>query len=189
MAKGDGAGRPTDMTDEILAIIKEGIVDGKPMREMAQISGIPESTLYDWTYKNYGNFADKLENWKLQAKLKKAESRADEILSLPLHDKDNKIDSSVLNTVQKESQFIRETLAKDRYSKRSEQTGADGSALQIQVINYAGNTPLQVQPETIPDAVSAGMGLRTDEIGQSSSSSEWEGFDSNGESTQENAGA
>lgn len=187
MAKGDGAGRPTDMTDEVLAIIKEGIIEGRPLRDMAQPCGVSESTLYEWTYKNYGNFADKLENWKLKAKLKKAESRADEILSLPLHDKEGKIDSTVLNTVQKESQFIRETLAKDKYSKRNEQTGADGSALQIQVVNY-GHTPLQVQTETVSDTVLDSMGLRSKETGESSSPSEWEGFDSNGEPTQENAG-
>lgn len=117
------------MTDEVLAEIEEGIINGKSIRDLATQTGISDSTLYDWTYKNYGNFADKLKTWKLMAKLKKAESRADEILALPLQDTEGKIDPAVLRTVQKESEFIRETLAKETYSKRNELTAKDGADL------------------------------------------------------------
>lgn len=150
MPKGDGAGRPTEMTDEILAKIKEGIVSGKPLCEMAEPCGLSESTLYDWTYKNYGNFADKLENWKLQAKLKKAEERADEIMALPLEDGEGKIDSAILRTIQKEAEFIRETLAKHIYSKRSEMSGPDGRDLGVIAypINNQYEVPLETDTET-----------------------------------------
>ncbi len=122
-------GPETMLDKELLAKIEEHVVDGGSLASFAKQSGMSESTLYDWSYKNVSSLNDNMKTWRLMAKLKKAEQRAEEILSLPLQDPDGKIDGSVLRAVQKEAEFIRETLDKENYSKRTENTGKNGKDL------------------------------------------------------------
>lgn len=130
-------GRPTDLTDKLIAEIRQSVFDNKTLKDFAKEREISYSTLTDWTYRNYRNLSDKIRVWKLEAKLKKAEDRADEILALPLQDKDNKIDPAVLRTVQKEAEFIRKTLAKETYSERQELTGKDGKDLPTPILTLS----------------------------------------------------
>lgn len=124
------AGRPTEMTDEVLGKIKQGILDGKTLKEIAQQSQINENTLYGWTADNYLNLADKVEGWKRDRKLVLADITSDTIQTLPVIDENGKVDKELLKIKQKESEFIRETLGKDKgYSKRSELTGKNGENL------------------------------------------------------------
>lgn len=130
-------GRPTDLTDKLIAEIRQSVFDNKTLKDFAKEREISYSTLTDWTYRNYRNLSDKIRVWKLEAKLKKAEDRADEILALPLQDKENKIDPAVLRTVQKEAEFIRKTLAKETYSERQELTGKDGKDLPTPILTLS----------------------------------------------------
>lgn len=120
------AGRPTDLTDEVLAEIKKGILEGKPLAEIAKQSKISESTLYHWSSDNYANLADKIEGWKRDRKLLLADKNIESILQLPTDDKD------FVRTVADMSKFVKETLDKQNYSKRNELSGPNGGAVQLE---------------------------------------------------------
>jgi len=117
------AGRPTDLTDELFAEIKKSIMDGNDLRETARVCKISESTLYHWHCDNYANITDKIEGWKRDRKLLLADKNIDGILCLGISDKDS------LKVVADMSKFVKETLDKENYSKRTENTGKDGAPL------------------------------------------------------------
>lgn len=126
-------GRPTELTDHVLVKIKQGILDGRTLKDIAELSGIEINTMYDWSAKNYMNLADKIEGWKRDRRLILADITSDTIQTLPVHTEEGKIDKELLKLKQKEAEFIRETLGKDYYSKRSELTGKNGDALKVDV--------------------------------------------------------
>lgn len=116
-------GRPTDLTDELLVEIKQLILDGKNLKEIARIKEMPEVTIYKWHENNYLNFYDKVEGWRRDRKLMLANRNIEAILQLDTNDKD------FVKTVSDMSKFVAETLDKKNYSKRTENTGADGKDL------------------------------------------------------------
>lgn len=124
-------GPKTTLDKELLKKLRESIVSGRSLKETAELCKMDEQKIYNWKCDNYLGLGDKIATWRLEAKLLKAEMRADEILSLQLTDAEGKTDSSITSIVQKESQFIRETLDKLNYSKRTEQTGKNGEAIEI----------------------------------------------------------
>lgn len=115
-------GPDTKLTDEILREIKIGVYNGLDMTDVAKVCGIPVQTIYDWKWKNQRELGDKMRRWQLDALLAKAERVAGKILDLPLG-------ITTSGVVQKETQFLRQTLSKETYSKRSELTGKDGENL------------------------------------------------------------
>jgi phosphatidylinositol kinase/protein kinase (PI-3 family) len=119
----EGAGRPSDLTEENLGKIRQGVLDGKLLKEIAKICGISELTIYDWTCKNYQDINTKIEGWKRDRKILLASQNIEEILMMDKEDKDK------LKVIQDTSKFVLETLDKDVYSKRSELTGKDGKDL------------------------------------------------------------
>lgn len=138
------AGRPTEFSEEVCRTIRAHILDGKDLKEIAGLTEINYETIQGWQTRNFNGFADKIKLYRLEFRLKKAEEFSDKLMDIEeLNDKE------ILKLKQKESEFLRETIGKKIYSKRTEQTGADGSPLQITVVNYA-NSSLQVQPETLP---------------------------------------
>lgn len=124
------AGRKTDMTDELIAKIKGCILDGKSLKETANACEIKVNTLYRWSCDNYANISDKIEGWQRDYKLLRADKNIDKILDLDIDDKD------FTKVVADMSKFVKETLDKPNYSKRTENTGADGKDLTITVVNY-----------------------------------------------------
>jgi len=124
-------GPKTELTKELFKKIKESILEGNDLTKTANVCEIDRQKLYNWHCDNYLNIRDRIAVWRLEGKLKRAEGRSDEILSLSVTDAEGKVDSSVASIVQKESQFIRKTLGKDNYSERTELTGKDGEAIRI----------------------------------------------------------
>jgi len=166
-------GRPTDLTDELLKQIKECILEGKNLKQTAEkcFENLEEfknltqeekekelanftQKIYNWHYENYLNISDKIEGWKRDRKLILAEITSDTIQTLPIVDENGKLDKELLKIKQKESEFIRETLGKKDYSKRTELTGKDGKDLIVQPINYADTSAIQVPTEKLPDTIS-----------------------------------
>jgi hypothetical protein len=139
------SGRPSGLTKEVIAKIKEAILEGFNLKQFAEQSKIPYSTLTGWTYENVANISDKIEGWKRDRKLKLADKNIEEILQLPTGDKD------FVKTVSDMSKFVKETLDKKNYSKRSELTGKDGESLTVKVINYGDNSAPQLPAERVPD--------------------------------------
>ena len=59
-------GRPTKLTDKIKPIIELCARKGFSDKEIAQVAGITEQTLYNWKKKNI-EFFEALKDWKLEA--------------------------------------------------------------------------------------------------------------------------
>jgi transposase len=130
------AGRPTELTKETLENIKQGILDGKTLKEIAEHSKINEGTLYQWHSKNYSSLADKVEGWKRDRKVNLATSNLEEMLTMStVNTKEigdqliREIDTGLVRVKADMTKFTLETLAKETYSKRSEMTGAEGKDL------------------------------------------------------------
>ncbi len=122
-------GPKTKLTDELFKEIKRSILDGNDLKETAKICEINEGTFYVWHSNNYLNLADKIDGWKRDRRLMLADITSDTIQTLPVFDDNGKLDKELLKIKQKEAEFIRETLGKQHYSKRSELTGKDGEAI------------------------------------------------------------
>lgn len=126
-------GRPTDLTDELVKQIKQSILDGNDLKTTANVCGINEGTFYVWHSDNYLKIADKIEGWKRDRKLNLADKNIEGILGLGISDKDS------LKVVADMSKFVKETLDKKNYSKRSELTGEDGKDLQPVLVKFIDN--------------------------------------------------
>lgn len=110
---------------EFVAGLKALVFQGKTLKEIADISGISESSIYHWHADNVAGIRDKMEVWRLESKLAKADRNIDGILDLPYTEKE------YVKVVADMSKFVKETLDKENYSKRQEMTGKDGEALVV----------------------------------------------------------
>lgn len=134
-------GRPTILDEEMFRKIKQSILDGKTLRDLAKDNEINEGTLYEWHSNNYLNLADKIEGWRRDRKLMLAEKNIEEILGMTtlntLTRSNGEVyeatDTAILRVKADISKFVSETLGKDYYSKRSELTGKNGDALKVDV--------------------------------------------------------
>ena len=136
------AGRPTELDDELFCEIRSWILEGKTLKEISQLSGIPTATMDTWKSKNYKGFADKIYRYKLEWRLAKAEEFSDYLLQ-----KDDEKDE-MLRLKQKESEFLRKTLGKKHYSERTELTAADGQPFINPQIKYEVPKGNNDNPET-----------------------------------------
>lgn len=141
---GVGAGRPTELTEENLGKIRQGILEGKLLKDIANICGISELTIYDWTCKNYQDINTKIEGWKRDRKILLATKNLEDYLEMKtdnvikVGDKDEiKRDSQLERIKADMTKFTLETLDKENYAKRSELTGKDGGSLIVQTVSYA----------------------------------------------------
>ena len=116
-------GRPSELTPELFVEIKQLVLAGNYLKEIAKIKGINEQTLYKWHENNYLNFYDKVEGWRRDRKLMLAEKNIEAILDIGVSDKDS------IKVVADISKFVAETLGKDNYAKRNEMTGKNGTDL------------------------------------------------------------
>ena len=105
-------GRKTDLTDNLLKRIKEGILGGRNLKETAEFCEIDPQKLYNWHYDDYLNIATKIEGWKRDRKLNLADKNIEGILALGISD-----DKS-LKVVADMTKFVKETLEKKYYSKQ-----------------------------------------------------------------------
>lgn len=112
------AGRPTLLDDHLFRKIKDLVLDGMNLRQIAESLEIPYHTMRDWEYENYKGFSDKMLSFKHERLLQKAENNLEVLMDA--EDDRVKLDSS---------KFTLETLNKKFYSKRMENTGADGKPL------------------------------------------------------------
>jgi hypothetical protein len=114
-------GRKSDLTEELTLEIRKLYLDGENYKNIQEILDIVPGTWDRWVYLNYRDFRTKLQNWKKERLVRKAEINLDILMD----SEDERVRTS--NT-----QFTLETLGKeDGYSKRTELTGKDGTALTI----------------------------------------------------------
>lgn len=124
------AGRPTDMTDELVKQIKQSILDGNDLKTTANICGIDPQKLYNWNSDNYLNISDKIDGWKRDYKLSLADKNINDILKIGAVP--NKV---TLKVVADMSKFVKETLDRDNYKKKTE-TDLTSKGEKILGINY-----------------------------------------------------
>lgn len=160
-------GRATVMTPEVIGKLEEIFSLGGTDKEACFFANISPDTLYEYCKNNEG-YTERKEALKetpiLQAR------------------------RTVVNSLKEpeNAKWYLERKKKAEFAQRKEVTGEEGNAVQIQIVNY-GNPTLPVSTETVSTQFPERMGLGSKEISESSSSSEWEGFGSDGEPTKENA--
>ena len=140
-------GRPTLLDDHLFRKIKELVLDGLNLRQISEALEIPYATMRDWEYENYKSFSDKMLSFKHERMLLKAENNVEILMGA--EDDRVKLDAS---------KFTLETLNKKFYSKRTEQTGADGKELPTPILNYvfSNNEPKQNSSDAKEDTSSTG---------------------------------
>jgi hypothetical protein len=117
-------GRPSQLEDkEFLLKIRELVLDYKSEVEMQEILEIPKGTWNTWKYTNFHNFSDIMLSYKHERMLRKAEANVEVLME----SEDERVASDI-------SKFVMETVGKKTYSKRVEQTGADGKDLPVPII-------------------------------------------------------
>lgn len=117
-------GRPSQLDDDqFLLKIRDLVLSNINEKEICEIIEVPLSTWNYWKWKNYHSFSDKLLSYKHERMIRKAEANV-EIL---MDSEDEKIVADM-------SKFTLETVGKKNYSKRVEQTGADGKDLPVPII-------------------------------------------------------
>ena len=109
------AGRPTDLTEELFQKIRGWVLEGKNIREMAELCDHPVQTLYHWASTNYLDFQARVDGWQRDRLLMLAERNIGKILGMDADDKD------FTRVIADMSKFTAETLGKDvGYAKRTE---------------------------------------------------------------------
>lgn len=115
-------GRPTELTDDLTSKIRKLILDSLSYTEIQEILEIPPSTWDTWVQNDYLGFRGKINQWKKERIVKKAEAKVEALISA----EDERVALQA-------STFALETLGKEDYSKRSEMTGANGQELKTLV--------------------------------------------------------
>lgn len=119
-------GRPSQLKDDqFLLKIRELVLQGATEAVIQQTLDIPKGTWDYWKWKNYEGFQDILLSYKHERILNKAEANLEQLLE----GDDDRIRADL-------SKFALETLNKRHYSKRTEQTGADGKDLPTPILAY-----------------------------------------------------
>lgn len=121
--------RPSDLTNELTLQIRELVLQGVKYKDIQQQLDVLPGTWDKWYYEDYKDFRKDLNSWKYERLLKKSEKLSEDILDADHLTEEGKYDKDMLRIKQKESEFIRETLGKNEYSKRTENTGKDGKDL------------------------------------------------------------
>jgi hypothetical protein len=119
-------------------------LQGKEPREILGILGISENTFWGAVWRNTQGLRDFYNDCKAEKYITKTEDISRTILDMDT----NAISDKRLATQQKEAEFIRETLGKNLYSKRIEQTGKDG-ATPMPIINISNNGNMAQQSRVI----------------------------------------
>lgn len=116
------------LTKELKNQIRECVLEGYNNQEVAERVGLDPQRLYNWRNKNYKGIKDLMEGWRRDRKLKLANENIERLLQLDLSDKDN------IRVVADMTKFVAETLGKENYSKRTENTGKDGAELPTPIL-------------------------------------------------------
>ena len=106
---------PSLQDDEIKTKMRTLFKDGKSMYEIAEILEIPKGTIDSAFYRNTHNIRDFFNELKKERFLMLAERFSDSLMTT-----DEMEDARMYAIKQKEAEFLRETLGKDNYSKKTE---------------------------------------------------------------------
>jgi hypothetical protein len=125
--------------EEVLEKIKQSILDGNDLKETAKVCDINEGTLYQYHSHNVSSIADKIQTWKHERMLRKAEKNIEELQDE--EDKRIKLDAN---------KFVLETLGKKKYSKKQEveHSGGINKVVEFKLVLDENNTDDKTNEET-----------------------------------------
>jgi hypothetical protein len=126
----------TLLSDDLQNKIITGVLEGKTYRALMAELGLKESTFYNWLWNDYKGLRQRVNEAKREVILRETEDISNQIRRLDTLDDKGRHNAKLLAIKQKEAEFLRETLGKDEYSKRQETTGADGTPLSVNVMQY-----------------------------------------------------
>ena len=160
-ASPSNAGAPTFLTDDVLLRIRESVLKGGWLKEIAKETGIKFATVKFWYYTDYQNMRVQLDSWKHERMLKKAEKNIEEILAMKAegyrYNKAGKrikaVNGKVLEVKNDMTKFVSKTLGKKFYSEKPDDGGNGNAPITLNLINnyYGNNDPLPVSAQVIPD--------------------------------------
>lgn len=132
--------RPSLLTSEMYAKIRELLKERRSMEEVAELCGIGHRTLQGWYYDEDPSFRVFYDTCNHERMLKKAEKNQEEYLSMQTKQikvidgvELEYIDPALEKIKQDSTKFVQETLGKKYYSKRTENTGKDGEAIAVTI--------------------------------------------------------
>ena len=155
------AGAPTFLTDEVLLKIKEIVLKNGFLKEIAKQCDVKFATVQFWYYTNYQELRTKIDLWRHERMLKKAEENIEEILDMEVSGfrfnkaggKIKVVNGKVLEVKADMTKFVSETLGKKSYSKKLDELGNGNAPITLNLINnyYGNNDSLPVPAEVVPD--------------------------------------
>jgi hypothetical protein len=122
-------------TDEFKTSFRTEYLKGKTVRDILAFLNVPDGTWDNAVYLNHHGIRDFYNDCKAELFIKKTEDISDRIMAMDT----DALSDKRLAIQQKEAEFIRETLGKNLYSKRIEQTGKDGAS-PVPIINIVNPT-------------------------------------------------
>lgn len=142
-------GRPTNFTKKLSLDIRRMILEGETYKQIQETLSIPAGTWTNWYWLNQKAEDDSSQCFRdfvNSAKEERMVRSAEEMVATLVYAEDDRVK---LNA----STFLLETLGKAKYSKRTEQTGANGEPLSVSVVRYAdNNTTLPIRTEKLPSS-------------------------------------
>ena len=142
-ASPSNAGAPTFLTDEVLLRIKQIILDGGWLKEIANETGIKFATVKFWYYTDYQNTRVQFNSWRHDRMLGKAEGNIEKILDMDVDgyrfnkagEKIKVVNGKVLEVKADMTKFVSETLGKKSYSKKLDDGGNGNIPITLNLIN------------------------------------------------------
>jgi hypothetical protein len=113
----DPGGRPTVVTEEVMAYLRQAFLVGATDRQACAFAGISEKTLYNYQEK-HPEFLQQKEEWKDTPVLKAKTTIVNNLSKVPV------------------ATWYLERKAKDEFSTRSEVTGKDGGPVETKLTNF-----------------------------------------------------
>ena len=139
-------GVKTILNDSVILQLRNHVLAGMNIKDIAVNTGLNQNTLYDWRNNNYLNLQDKWNTWELQRKLKLAEEFSESLLSYKDLDNKGELNTKLLSIKQREAEFLRSTLliARNKYDKRD--VPSNNNNVQINIVNYTASKDTPVVP-------------------------------------------
>lgn len=101
-------GRPTELTNDLTLKIRQGVIDGKPYKQIQEELDINPNTWDTWVYKDYESFRDNLVKWRREKIFNKSEEKLAQLL-----------DSENEDIVARVAIHSTKTLGKEYWSEKS----------------------------------------------------------------------
>lgn len=134
--------------DEVRNKLRSLLMDGKNFKESMEVLDISIGTFDAAYWRNTQGLRDFINDVKKEMFLKEAEKLSHEIMNTSHED-----DARILAIKQKEAEFLRETLGKDIYSKKTEIDQQQPITINVNSLKDRLPEPIDTQPKALQSDV------------------------------------